>query len=51
VLAVAVVGGSYYTYSAYEAKTFNRLTGAKVTVWDAMFVKLVVTSADLEGSR
>ena len=43
VAAVLWVGFSYQ-----EASSFNRLTGADVQVWDAMFVKLRVTADDLK---
>lgn len=42
-LIVAVVGGGIWVGASYfEAKAFNRITGAHVTTWDAMWVSLRV---------
>lgn len=37
--AAVWVGKSYF-----EAKAYNRVTGANVSVWDAMWVRLMVTN-------
>ncbi len=34
--------GACFLQPYMEAKTYNRLTGANVTTWDAIWVKLVV---------
>jgi hypothetical protein len=42
-LLLVFVGGSYL-----EAKTYNRLTGAKVSTWDAIWVDLRVQEQTLK---
>lgn len=40
--AVLCVPGSWVVRSYFEAKTYNKLTGASATTWDAMWVELRV---------
>jgi phage shock protein PspC (stress-responsive transcriptional regulator) len=43
VLTFTVLIGIAYFQAIMEAKAYNRLTGAKATAWDAMWVELRVT--------
>lgn len=39
---LTVILGAWVVKSYLEAKSFNRLTGAEATTWDAMFLQLRV---------
>lgn len=41
-IAMALCVASWITKSYFEAETYNRLTGAHTTAWDAMWVELRV---------
>lgn len=41
-LAFAFIIALHGAWSAMEARSYNRITGANVTVWDAMWVQLRV---------
>jgi hypothetical protein len=41
-LIAAVIYGCFFFKAHMEAKTFNKLTGANVSAWDAMWVQLRV---------
>lgn len=48
IAAFFVLLGCFFVFAAHkEAETYNRLTGAHVTTWDAMWVELRVQ----EGTR
>lgn len=40
--------GGWATLSYFEARAFNKQTGASVTTWDAMFIELRVESTPTE---
>jgi len=42
VLCVAVIGGIWVTLSYFEARSYNHVTQANVSTWDAMFIQLRV---------
>lgn len=37
--------GAWVMGSYFESSSYNRITGAKTTTWDAMFLQLRVTGA------
>ena len=39
---VALLVGCVFTFAYFEASTYNRLTDANVTTWDAVWVQLRV---------
>ena len=41
-VSLAAMSGAWVFKSRMEAKSFNRLTGANVSTWDAMWVELRV---------
>jgi hypothetical protein len=42
----------FFLWSAYnESRTYNRLTGAQTTTWDALFVELRVQDSPLKDGR
>ncbi len=43
--------GCWVAHSYYESETYNRLTGAHTTWWDAMWVELRVQDAPRGGNR
>lgn len=43
IIAVLILTGAALWFTAYyEAKAYNRITGSKVTTWEAVFVELRV---------
>jgi hypothetical protein len=48
-VVLGVTAGGYLFCCAMEANTFNRLTGASVTTWDAMWVELRVDVPVIRG--
>lgn len=40
VVCLAILLGCWVFYSANEAAAYERITGKKVSTWDAMFVEL-----------
>lgn len=51
VAGVLILVGMWVGYSHFEAATYNKLTGASVTTWDAMWVRLRVQSPPTEDVR
>ncbi len=43
-LSLVIIVGVVSTIAYFEASTYNRLTGANVTTWDAVWVQLRVQS-------
>lgn len=43
------VAGTWATLSSFESKAYNRITGARTTTWDAMWVNLQVVSQAENG--
>ncbi|MGQ0721048.1 MAG: hypothetical protein ACT4PE_05670 [Candidatus Eiseniibacteriota bacterium] len=46
-VAVLVACALWVVFSHFEARSYNRITGANVSTWDAMWVELRVQ----EGSK
>lgn len=52
ILTGCVIGlGIHTTKSYFESKTYNKLTGAHTTTWDAMWVELRVQDAPKKSNE